>query len=175
MKVAAFFMVGVIGVIGFAVYHRTPDSGHVYNMSVAEAQKKLATTKMVPSGKRPPFYMLDVKISKPNSSSVKWSASGSHAAYECTAKITPEGEAQVRVYESCDGGSPADGAAASTTLEMTQIGMREHVDSTLRDRAFNSAGVEAATVGAVMANLPKMQHDALQMDAEMRREMNENR
>ena len=63
--------------------------------------------------------------------------------------------------------APSDGAAAATGQQITGIAFAEYVASVLGKRAFDENKVRNASAGAVLHNLGDMQRDALKMQRDM--------
>jgi hypothetical protein len=136
-----------------------------YSMTVADAQAKLASMAMPEKGG--PFGALEVSVSKPSKTQVRWTASGSHAHFECDANIEAVDETSVKVSSSCKGSSPSDGVTADAHVEATEVAMNEFVDSTLRGRPYDSQRVATASGAVFMKGYPGMVKDAIKMDIDM--------
>ena len=66
-----------------------------------------------------------------------------------------------------------EGAAAPATDDITEIGFAEFVASALGKRPFDDEKVNAQSAGAVFKNLPKMQRDALKMQRDVQKSIDE--
>lgn len=168
--------IAVVGV-GLATYLAPPfrfgtlervDTAHgpVYGMSTQDAVARLMSGNPEPGAL--PFGNLQVTKRKSGDDAVVFAASGAHARFRCTATVFQARSDALQVRTRCtDGGSPSDGAATPAVDAMKEIGFREFVDSTMQQRPYDRAKVEAQSAAAVTKNLPKMQADALKMHGEM--------
>lgn len=141
-----------------------------YKLSVGEAKALLAKADLR-AGKEP-FGRLDVLVTSPQANEVRYEAGGTFAAIDCSAKLTDVGEG-VTVATSCKRAAVADGAAASTGKDITEIAFAEYVASVLGKRPFDEVKVRNASAGAVMKNLGSMQRDALKMQRDVQQGISE--
>lgn len=167
-----FFGGLVIAGLGYAWTSRTP--ADVYPVKPADAYAQLTAAKMPSTyGNGGVFYALEPTISGNGTDKVIVDATGSHASFECTVSITPDGDAKSRLAVSCDGGGASDGAAKGLVSNMMRRRFIEWVDATMRGRAFdpNSTAVSTAWPDDVVphGNIGTAAADALKMDAETRR------
>lgn len=88
---------------------------------------------------------------------------------DCRAIVTELGPNQSRVAANCGGGDT--GSAMARTSDESQAAMfDEFIQSQLLGREFNRDRVTSKQISASMRNMGAMQREALQMDANMRRE-----
>jgi hypothetical protein len=120
--------------------------GNVYPMAPQQAYDKLVSTPIEPSGKGP-FGRLETSVSGDGSSTVTWESNGTFAAVKCEANIVPEGTDKSRINAYCGGGSMSDGAASGMAQGLMRKALIEHIDSTLRGRAYNPELAYGATAG----------------------------
>ena len=172
------FGILAMGIVGAGIYKGIPatSAANTYKMTPAQAAEKLMAKEIVPDNRafHSAFGMLEVEVSNPSPDKVVFSASGSHAAALCEATLIPVEATDVRIDTSCDSASPSDGAAQGVTQSVLAIGFHEHVASIMEDRPFNEQVVIAASTAAFAKEYPGMVKNAVQMDAEMRRERYEN-
>ena len=147
-----------LAVLAGGIYLHGPRAeANVYAMSADAVYAKLKKANVEPSGSGA-FGRLDVSVSGNPGKSVKFSASGSHAAYYCSAILTPIDPAKTRVDATCDGGAASDGAAAAIAMNLRRNGFIELLDSTLKDRAYD----KDRAMGSTAARWPA---DVIERDA----------
>lgn len=140
----AILLGGVSLITAVGVYlHGPVGEANVYAMSAGDAYRKLASVKVEPSGTGP-FGRLQTTVSGDGGTVVTFTASGSHAHFECTATVAPEGE-NARVDASCGGSSPSSGAAAGLEMGLRRKAFIELLDSTLTDRLYNPERARGST------------------------------
>ena len=122
---------------------------------------------------RAPFGRLDVELTAPSDNEIRYAASGTFATIDCRAKLTAVGERGIDVATDCSRTAPSDGAAAGTGAAITRIAFAEYVASVLGKRPYNDAKVSNASAGAVFKNLGTMQKDALKMQRDMQKSIDE--
>jgi hypothetical protein len=173
MKEVVFGIIA-LGVVGAGIYKGIPatSAANTYKMTPAQAAEKLMARDIVPDNRafNSAFGMLEVEVTNPSPDKVVFSASGDHATALCEATLIPVETTHVRIDTSCDSASPSDGAAQDATQNMLAIGFHEHVASIMEDRPFNEQVVMAASTAAFARQYPGMVKNAVQMDADMRRE-----
>jgi hypothetical protein len=121
--------------------------GNIYPMAPQQAYDTLVAAHIEPSGNGP-FFRLETSVSGDGSSKVYWHGTGSMSAVDCEAELAPEGADKTRVMAHCTGASASDGAAAGMMLGMTRNRLIEHIDATLRGRAFDPRLALGSTAGA---------------------------
>ena len=121
--------------------------GNLYRMTVEQAYAKLVAAPVLPSGSGV-FGRLETSISGDGSSKVYWNASGgTFATASCEANIAPEGADKSRITAFCGGASASDGAAGGMVQNMHRKAIIEHIDATLRGRAYDPRLAQGATAG----------------------------
>lgn len=159
------FGVILAGAAGLGVYFmplKVPGDGAGYAMGVKDARLLLGKADLR-EGKLP-FGRLDMTVTSPSENVVSFAGSGSFAAIDCRATLSPV-DGGVTVATDCNGGSASDGAASSAVDDMHDLAFAEFVDAALDQRDEHK--VQMQTTGAVMKNMPKMQKEALKMQRDM--------
>ena len=146
-------------------------SGPDYPLTVKEAKMLLARADLREG--KVPFGRLDVIVTSPQTNQVRYQADGSMAALDCLATLNPVGDKGIDVETSCTHSGAGEGAAAPATNDITEIGFAEFVASALGKRPFDDEKVNAQSAGAVFKNLPKMQRDALKMQRDVQKSIDE--
>jgi len=166
-----------LGVIGYA-WMGSGDP-NVYGMSQAEAYQKLRAAP-VAKGKGSPFGNLETSVSGDGDKKVYWNASGTFSSNHCEAEVTPEGS-KSRITAFCNGGGASDGAAAGMVSGMERRALIEHIDATLKGRAFDPRKANGETAarwpsdarqpdgsyGTMVGDALKMEHDIRKMERDM--------
>lgn len=166
----------LLGVIALGLLTAACGQGNLYPMPVDQAYTKLVDAKMKRSGKEGPFYMLPISVSGDGTSTVRWKHAES-GTQMCEANITPEGD-KSRITAYC--GAGGEGAAAGMTQAMTRSALIEHIDATLRGRAYD----QRLASGSTAASWPKDERqadgsmgaamgEALKMERDMKRDIKE--
>jgi hypothetical protein len=169
-------LIGVVGMLALAGAYVWYSNGNanVYDMSASAAAEKLIAAEIPANG---PFGNLEASAEQTSETSILWSAVGSHAMIQCEALITSLGAEQVKVTGDCGNvAAPSSGAANSALKDMHTVAFKEFLDATLSGRAYDSAGVNAASTIEVAKHYPEMVGDALKMNREtqdMLKEMGE--
>lgn len=147
---------------------------NVYPMTAQQAYDTLAAAPL-PS-ENGPFGKLDVSASGEGNGVVRWVSSS--GVRFCEADIAPEGADKSRINVFCDG--PGEGAATGMMQAMYRSAIIEHIDATLRGRAYdpNKARGETATLWPkdtrqADGSIGAAAGEALKMDREMHRELQE--
>jgi hypothetical protein len=91
---------------------------------------------------------------------------------DCRATLNPV-EGGITVGTKCSGGSASDGAAASAVEDLNNLAFAEFVDATLDRRPVDDQKIQMQSAGAMFKNLPKMQRDALKMQRDMQKGIDE--
>lgn len=163
-----------LGVIGYA--WMSAGDPNVYPMSQAEAYAKL-TSARIPANNGSILGSHPYAVSGDGVSTVNWNASGTSSSTHCEADITAEGASKSRITAFCSGGGASDGAAAGMLSGMQRKALIEHIDSTLKGRAFDARMANGETAarwpsdarqpdgsyGTMVAGALKMDHDMHQM------------
>jgi len=160
----------LVGAAGLGVYFLPAGtfgggSGPDYPLTVKEAKMLLAGADLREG--KVPFGRLEVLVTSPQTNEVRWQAGGSMAALDCSAKLTPVGDKGIDVTTACTHSGAGEGAAASATNDITEVGFAEFVASALGKRPFDDAKVNAQSSAAVFKNLGQMQRDALKMERDI--------
>ncbi|OJW56635.1 MAG: hypothetical protein BGO57_12085 [Sphingomonadales bacterium 63-6] len=162
--VFGIILVGAAAAGVYFVPFRAGGGDAAYAMSMGDARKLLGAADLRRG--QEPFGKLDVLVTSPSEDVVRYEAKGSFAALDCRAKFDPVGDNGINVTTSCKRNA-MDGASAKATADMTDIAFAEYVASVLGQRPFNEGLVQAQTMGAVVKQMPAMQHEALKMQREM--------
>ena len=173
-----------VGVVGYAWF--SAGDPNVYPMSQAEAYAKL-TSSRPPSDGKSAFGTQHLTASGNGESKVNWNASGTFSSTHCEAEITPEGAAKSRIMAFCQGGGASDGAAAGMVSGMLRHALIEHIDATLKGRAFDPLKAQGATAsrwpsdarqpdgsyGTMVAGALKMDRDIHNMERDFAKQAKE--
>ena len=122
---------------------------NLYPMPVEQAYALLRGARVVPGGQGV-FGRLETTVSGNGSTAIYWNASGgggTFASATCEANIAPEGEGRSRITAYCGGSSASDGAAGGMVQAMHRKAIIEHIDATLRGRAYDPRRAQGATAG----------------------------
>ena len=128
------------GVGVYVVAH--PQPADEYPLALGDAYHKLETAQLV-HGHKGAFGGLETSISGNGRDQLSWKAGGTFAAFDCTLKLAPLGEARTKVAVSCDGGG--GGAATGLLMTMTRNAVIEQIDSTLKNRPYDIKLAEGGT------------------------------
>jgi hypothetical protein len=148
---------------------------NVYPMTTQQAYDKLVAAPL-PS-EHGPFGKLDVGPSGHGNGAVQWVSS--FGTRFCEANIVAEGADKSRINVFCDG--PGEGAATGMMQAMYRNAIIEHIDATLKGRAYDprKAQGETATlwpddprqsdgsIGAAAGEALKMDRDMHKMQRDM--------
>lgn len=122
--------------------------GNLYPLPVEQAYAALRAAPVLP-GNQGVFGRLETSVSGDGTSKIYWNGSGgTFATATCEANIAPEGEGKSRVTAFCGGGSASDGAAGGMVQNMHRKAIIEHIDATLRGRAYDPRLAQGATAGS---------------------------
>jgi hypothetical protein len=165
----------VIGVAALALLVAACGPGNVYKMTTQEAYDKLVAGPVdhTPNG---PFGVHQVSAGGDGSTTIHWAALEGSGTPLCEANLTPEGTDQTKVMVYC--GAGGEGAAAGMTQNMYRNAMIEHIDATLKGRAFDYSAARGSTASSwpndprqADASMAGAAVDALKMEHEMRQDM----
>ena len=171
-----------LGVIGYA--WMSSGDPNVYPMAQADVYAKLTSAK-IPADGHSAFGTLSYHASGNGDSKVFWNGSGgTFATSHCEAEITPEGASKSRINAFCSGGGAGEGAAAGMVSGMQRRALIEHIDSTLKGRAFDRRMAQGETAarwpsdarqpdgsyGTMVGDALKMEHDIHKMERDLAKE-----
>ena len=165
----------VIVVSALAVLMAACGPGNVYKMTTQEAYDKLVAAPVdhTPKG---PFGVHEVVAGGDGSTTVHWSAAGGFGGNLCEANLSPEGADKTKVMVYCGGGG--EGAAAGMMQNMYRNAIIEHIDATLKGRAYEYQAAQGSTASSwpndprqADASMAGAAVDALKMEHEMRQDM----
>ncbi len=161
----------LLGLTALALVTSACGRGNLYPMAPDQAYSKLVAAKIAPSGTGP-FGRLPISVGGDGTSTVRWSVADAGVAM-CQANITPEGD-KSRIMAFCDKGG--EGAAAGMMQNMMRSRLIEHIDATLRDRAYDPKLATGSTASAwpederqADASLGGAMGEALKMERDMKK------
>lgn len=165
----------VIGVAALALLVAACGPGNVYKMTTQEAYDKLvaASVDHTPKG---PFGVHQVTAGGDGSTTIHWTALEGSGTPLCEANLAPEGTDKTKVMVYC--GAGGEGAAAGIMQNMHRNAIIEHIDATLKGRAFDYQAAQGSTASS-WPNDPRQADasyagaavDALKMERDMRKDM----
>ncbi len=165
----------VIGASGLALLVAACGPGNVYKMTTQEAYDKLVAAPVdhTPKG---PFGVHQVTAGGDGSTTIHWSAAEGFGTPLCEANLTPEGTDKTKVMVYCGGGG--EGAAAGMMQNMYRNAIIEHIDATLKGRAFDYQAAQGSTASSwpndprqADASMAGAAVDALKMERDMQKDI----
>ena len=169
MAAKLVFLVGVLGIGGYVYNKASNYDPAVVPYSREQAQMALEqSTTTLPRGDGDG----EIRIWGAGSSAKGVTLHMQYASWAplltCEAVITEIGPNESRVVPDCGGGDGGD-AIADTENKLRVPMFEEHIQSTLRKRAFNRDIVTQKEMAVVMGNMGGMQREALKRADEAQR------
>jgi hypothetical protein len=170
MSAKLVFLVGVLGVGGYAGYKMSNYDPAVFAYSKEQVQTMLADAK-TSLPRRDGDGQIQIWSTGRSEKGVKLNMQYASWAplLECEAVITAVAPNQSRVVPDCGGGSPSGSAIGDTQKQLRIPMFAEHIQATLNKRAFNRDRVDQMESATVLKNLGGMQREALQRADEAQR------
>jgi hypothetical protein len=167
MSAKLVFLTGVLGVGGYVGYEMSHHDATVFNLSKKQVQSMLVDAKTT-LPRRDGDGKIEIWGVARSDKGVKLSMQYASWApvLKCEAVITEVAADKSRVAADC-GDIAGKDAIAKTESQLRVPMFEEHIDSTLRQRAFNRAIVDRKEMAAVMRNMGGMQREALKRADEM--------
>ena len=169
MAAKLVFLVGVLGIGGYVYNKASNYDPAVLPYSREQAQMALEqSTTTLP--RRDGDGEIRIWAAGPSSNGVtlQMQYASDAPVLTCEAVITEMGPNESRVVPDCGGADSAD-AIAATENKLRVPMFEEHIQSTLRKRAFNRDIVTQKEMAVVMNNMGGMQREALKRSDEAQR------
>ena len=170
MSAKLVFLVGVLGVGGYAGYKMSNYDPAVFAYSKEQVQTMLADAK-TSLPRRDGDGQIQIWSTGRSEKGVKLNMQYASWAplLECEAVITAVAPTQSRVVPDCGGGSTSGSAIGDTQKQLRVPMFAEHIQATLNKRAFNRDRVDQMESATVLKNLGGMQREALRSADEAQR------
>jgi hypothetical protein len=161
------FLVGVLGVGGYAYNKAANYDPNVYALSREQAQTILASSSTtIPRRTNDGFIKIWGAGTSEKGASLNMRYAEDAPLLECQAVITEVAPDQSRVIADCGASPDSSDAIASTTQQLRRPMFEEHIQSTLHKRPFNRDNATRKETAIAMSNMGGMQREALKRSDE---------
>jgi hypothetical protein len=164
------FGIGAIAFVAGGIYMNGDAYGeNVYRMDIKQAHSKLMNTKIPQFGNSP--FSDEAVISAPTPTSVRWAARLDLVF--CDATLEKLEKNQVRVNHKCTFPDNFLAAHEGSVADILDIGLKEHIASTLTGRPFDKQKITNAVIGYSVVNHDKIAKDTANHGAEVQKSIDD--